>query len=73
MALDAGLQPERVCGASEPSAAWNGARGWTRETLTCGQRGPRLWSPSAEGTGRPGPRRSCRLTVCRRLIHLASL
>ena len=40
-ALDASLQPERACGASRPSAAWNGARGWTRETLSCGQRGPR--------------------------------
>ena len=38
---DASLQPERVFGASGPSAAWNGARGWTREMLSCGQRGPR--------------------------------
>ena len=28
-ALDTSLQPERVCRASEPSAAWNGDRGWT--------------------------------------------
>lgn len=67
--------PETACLAARPicSRISKRAPGTESSTQLCGQRGPRLWSPSAEGTGRPGPRRSCRLTVCRRLIHLASL
>lgn len=36
--LDTGLQPERVCGASEPRAIWKGNRGWTGETLLRAER-----------------------------------